>query len=101
VSALLEFTINRDGFTVKVVGPVREITEAGLRFLRHTREMDCDFGTVCRIWQGGPRFRVDDDRITTPRRFICELAGFEVEPQVRLRAICKTPGCVSLGHIGW
>jgi len=33
-----EFTTNRDGFTVKVVGPVREITEAGLRFLRHTED---------------------------------------------------------------
>jgi hypothetical protein len=101
MSALLEFTTNRDGHTVKVVGPVREITDAGLRFASHIEEQDCGFGTVCRIWTGSPRFRVNDDRITTPRRFICELAGFEIQPWMRLKATCKTPGCVSLGHIGW
>jgi hypothetical protein len=96
----LEFTTNNQGWVVKVTNP-QPITEAAERFLRFVEERECGQGTPCRVWTGSPRFRVDDETVTTPRRFLCGLAGLELQPGMRLKAICGTPNCVSLGHIGW
>lgn len=96
----LEFTTNNQGWVVKVTKPP-PVTEAALRFLRHVEARDCGQETPCRVWTGSARFRVSDNLVTTPRRFLCELAGLELQPGMRLKAICGTPNCVSLGHIGW
>lgn len=96
----LELTTNRAGWTVRVTKPP-PVTEAALRFLRHVEARECGQETLCRVWTGGPRFRVNEDTVTTPRRFLCELAGLSIEPGMRLKALCGTPNCVALGHIGW
>lgn len=93
-----EFTTNRDGFTVKVVGPVREITEAGLRFARHIQTVETDF-TPHRIWTASRRFRINDDLVTTPERAAMILSGYEPAPGVSPKAVCGVVGCVALSHL--
>lgn len=98
--SFLEFTTNRQGFTVKVTA-AKPTTEATERFLRHIETRDGELPTPCRVWRGSARFRVSDELVMTPRRFVLLMAGFELEIGVRYKAVCGTPRCVSLGHIGW
>jgi hypothetical protein len=95
-----QFTRNKAGFRVKRTAP-KPTTEARERFLRHVESRDCGQDTPCRIWTGSVRFRVSDDWVTTPRRFLLAEAGVTFPPGVRVRAFCRTPRCVALGHIGW
>lgn len=96
----MEFTTNNQGFIVKVTAP-KPVTEATERFLLHIETRDCGQDTPCRIWLGSGRFRVDETTVTTPRRFLLSVAGVEVPSNSRIKALCGTPRCVALGHIGW
>jgi hypothetical protein len=99
MSAYHQFTTNHDGFTVKVVAP-KPTTDAAERFLRHVQTIEID-GEQHRIWTGSPRFRVSDDLVMTPRRFVLLLVGDDLMPGIRYKAMCRVPKCISLGHIGW
>jgi hypothetical protein len=95
-----QFKTNTAGHRVKITAP-KPTTEATERFLRHVVTHDGQMPTPCRVWVGSARFRVSDELVMTPRRFVLLIAGFELERGVKYKAICGTPGCVSLGHIGW
>lgn len=94
------FHHNTAGHKCKITVPM-STTDARERFLRHVESRDCGQDTPCRVWTGSARFRVDESTVTTPRRFLLAVAGVEFPPGVRVRAFCRTPRCVALGHIGW
>lgn len=95
---LAEFTKNRDGFVVKVVGPARAITDAGLRFASHIRTVETDF-TPHRIWTASRRFRISDQLVTTPERAALILSGYEPAPGISPKVVCGMAGCVALSHL--
>lgn len=53
----------------------------------------------CWQWLGGDTFRVDDDRVTTPQRFIYEeMTGEKLADQEKLVKTCRTPWCCRPAH---
>jgi hypothetical protein len=75
-------------------------TEAAERFAAMVKEVDMGLDLPCLVFTGGDTFRVDDDVVTTPRRFAYEhLTGEELPDNVRLRTTCKTPKCCRVSHL--
>ena len=102
MSAYHTFTVNRFGWTVRACGVAREVAEPAERFAALTVAQDCEtMPTPCRVWIGCPRFYVSDELTTTPRRAALFLAGLDAPRTVKLKTVCGTPNCVSLGHLKW
>lgn len=97
---MTDLVYNRHNHLARKSAP-KPTAEATERFLRHMVTQEGPLPTPCRIWLGSARFRVSEELVMTPRRFVLLIAGFELEPGVKYKAVCGTPGCVSLGHIGW
>jgi hypothetical protein len=89
---------NSKGVSVRVDIKPKPITDAALRFLAFIRTVETD-STPHRLWTGGPRFRIDDDLVTTPARAALILAGEVLTPGVRVKEICGVAGCVALSHL--
>lgn len=54
----------------------------------------------CWLWSGGDTFRVSDDQVTTPRRFIYEHSmGEELPDNVILYTFCGIGLCCRPGHL--
>ena len=102
MSAYHTLITNAQGWTVRAAGVARDVIEPAERFAALTvlREND-DLPTPCRVWVGCPRFYVDETLVTTPRRAALYLAGVDAPNKVKLKTICGTPNCVSLGHLKW
>lgn len=99
---MLNLTTNLRGWTVRAAGAVPEVIEPAERFAAMTIPVECEtMPTLCRVWIGCPRFYVDEQLTTTPRRAALYLAGIEAPDTVKLKTYCKTPNCVSLGHLKW
>jgi hypothetical protein len=91
--------INKQGWAVRC-HKAHPRTVAAERFAAMTEEVDCGHDLPCIVFTGGDTFRIDDDIVTTPRRFIYEyLMGEELPDDVRLRATCKTPKCCRVSHL--
>jgi hypothetical protein len=94
-----DYVLNRQGELVRYQTP-RAIIEAAERFAQMTKEIDAGQDLPCVIFTGGETFRVDQETVTTPRRFIYEYLTGEILPDdVRLRTLCKTPKCCRVSHI--
>lgn len=94
-----DYMENASGLTVRYHVP-HPRTEAAERFAAMTRQVDAGLDQTCLVFTGGATFRVDDDTVTTPRRFIYEYLMEEKLPRdVRLRTLCRTPKCCRIAHI--
>lgn len=91
--------LNRHGDLVRYQAP-REIVAAAERFAAMTKEVDTGLDLPCLVFTGGDTFRVDDETVTTPRRFIYEyLMDEELPDTIRLRTYCRTPRCCRISHL--
>jgi hypothetical protein len=92
-----DFMQNAQGMTVRFHAP-HPITPAAGRFMEKVRKIEID-GEECWRWTGGETFRVDDDTVTTPARFIYqEATGEKLRRGDKLRQTCKTPRCIRPAH---
>lgn len=56
----------------------------------------------CHIFQGSNRFRVSDDRVISPQRFVLESFGEVAETDnCYIRIACGTPNCCRFLHLVW
>lgn len=92
-----EFIANKQGMIVRPQ-KLKDRRPAITRFLEMTERVK-NGDDYCLVWRGGDTFRVDDDTVTTPARFIYqEITGETLPPRWRLVQTCKTPNCVKSSH---
>jgi hypothetical protein len=91
-----DYMINGDGRTVRFHVP-HPITPAIERLLTMIRKVEID-GDECWVVEG-KTFRVDEEMVTTPARFMYqEATGEKLRPGDALRQTCKTPRFVRPAH---
>ena len=92
-----DYLVNRHGQTVRFHCDYPR-TDALERFMKLTKRVLTE-DDYCIVFTGGTRFRVDDETITTPARFIYQaLMGEKLSEAVYLIRTCKTPRCCRLSH---
>ena len=94
-----DLMLNNHGDLVRVHIPHAR-TDAAERFAALVQEIDCGLDLPCLVFQGGDTFRVDEQTVTTPRRFAYELVTGERLPKgKKLKMICTTPNCCRWSHV--
>jgi hypothetical protein len=93
-----DYLINRFGEQVRFHCEYPR-SEAIDRFMAMTRRVLTE-EDYCIVFTGGKRFRVDDDLVTTPARFIYQaLSGQKLPESEYLFRACSTPRCCRLSHM--
>lgn len=94
-----EYIIGKCGFLVKRHAEY-PVTPALDRFLERIATIGAEHdGTLCRVWNGGPKFRITEEYIATPQRFIYDHFHGPGFGDYRVISICRTFNCCAILHL--